>query len=298
MVAQLRCSRIARLAVIVCVLALAACSPAATPAPARPTPVPTATALPAGWTPPDSPAGPIEISYIDSSGFLIAGAGKKVLIDAHHLGVPAEIRTAIETARPPFDGVDLILITHNHYDHFHAGTLGKALEASPAAVVATTAQTVADMERSYAGFAGVKERIKGFDPARGERMQVTLNGIGLEVLNLPHGATPDNVGFIIHLAGKKLLHTGDVINPGLPAVYNLTADGLDLAFVPLFYLTDSQYLKEDGRGTIVDVVGAEWIVPMHCDPEEYALGNTYEVLKQRYPKSMLFRTRMEPQVLP
>lgn len=298
MVAQLRCSRIAWLAVIVCGLALAACGPEATPTPAGPTAVPTVTPLPAGWAPPDSPAGPVEISYIDNSGFLITGAGKKILIDAHQLGVPADIRTAIEAAQPPFDGVDLILITHNHYDHFHAGTLGRALEASPQVMVATTEQTVAEMEHNYAGFAWVKERIQGFAPARGERMQVTLNGIGLEVLNLPHGVTPENVGFVIHLAGKKLLHTGDVINPGLPAVYNLTADGLDLAFVPLYYLTDPQYLKDDGRGTIVDVVGAEWIVPMHCEPEEYAIGDTYQVLKQRYPHIMLFRTRMEPQVLP
>lgn len=290
MVSQLRWSLIAWLAVIVCVLALAACSPAATPTPVRPTAVPTATSLPAGWAPPDSPAGPVEISYIDNSGFLIAGGGKKILIDAHHLGVPADIRSAIETAQPPFDDVDLILITHNHYDHFHAGMLGRALEASPQTVVATTGETVADMERSFAGFERVKERIKGFLPAKGERMQVTLNGIGLEVLNLPHGVTPENVGFIIHLAGKKLLHTGDLINPALPAVYNLTADGLDLAFVPLWYLT--------GRATIVDIVGAEWIVPMHCSPEEYNIGDTFQVLKERYPKSMLFRTRMEPQTLP
>ena len=295
---QLRWLRMRRLAVMACTVGLVACAPAATPTPVRPTAVPTATALPAGWVPPDSPAGPIEISYIDNCGFLITGAGKKILIDAYQLGVPAEIRTAIETAQPPFDGVDLILITHNHYDHFHAGTLGHALEANPQAVVATTEQTVNDMRRSYAGYEQVKERLQGFSPAKGERMQVTLNGIGLEVLNLPHGVTPENLGFVIHLAGKKLLHTGDVINPGLPAVYNLAADGLDLAFVPLFYLTDLQYLKDDGRGTIVDIVGAEWIVAMHCAPEELTMGETYEVLRERYPKSMLFRTRMEPQTLP
>lgn len=212
--------------------------------------------------------------------------------------MPKDIRTAIETAQPPFDAVDLILITHHDYDHFDAGVLGRALEASPQAVVATTEQTVGDMKRDYAGYERVKDRIKGFSPAKGERMRVTLNGIGVEVLNLPHGVAPPNVGFIIHLAGKKLLHTGDVVNPAYPVVYNLAADGIDLAFLPMYYLTEKQFLKEDGRATIVNIAGTKWVVPMHNSPEEYAVGNTYQELKERYPQSMLFRTRLEPQVLP
>jgi len=55
---QPRWSRVAWLAVFTCGLALAACSPAATPTPVRPTPLPTATPLPALWVPPDSPPGP------------------------------------------------------------------------------------------------------------------------------------------------------------------------------------------------------------------------------------------------
>ncbi len=67
----------------------------------------------------------LEITYVANEGFLLAGGGKKVLIDALFDGgiagyptIPDELRPSLEQARPPFDGVDLVLATHFHGDHF------------------------------------------------------------------------------------------------------------------------------------------------------------------------------------
>ena len=284
-------------AALLCACRQAAAPTSSTPTLTRPAALPTATPAVEDWSPPASPVGPIEISYIDNCGFLIAGGGKKVLIDAHHLGVPEDIRVAMETGQSPFDSVDLILITHNHYDHFDAGVLGRALEANPDVMVAASEQVVGDMSRAWAGYAQAKDRLVGFRPGRGERVRVTLQGIGLEALNLPHGTSALNVGFIIHLAGKKLLHTGDILNPTQVAAYNLRDDHLDLAFFEVTWLMERAFQK-NGRATIINIIGAEWIAPMHPSPFKFNSPELMQSLEAQYPKILLYRAAMEPLVLP
>lgn len=284
--------RVAILAVLLCLLLLTACGQTATPSPTPPPPTPTVEP----WSPPPGNPGPVEISYIDNCGFLIVGDGKKVLIDAHHLAVPEDIRKAIETARPPFDDVDLIVITHNHADHFDAGVLGRALEANPRAVVAASEQVVLDMSRAWAGYEAAKDRLVGFKPGRGERVRVTLQGIGLEALNLPHGTGAQNVGFILHLAGKKLLHTGDILNTGQLTPYNLREDHLDVAFFEVVWLMEKAYPR-NGIAAIINTLGAEWIVPMHPSPYRFGSEELMKSLQEQYPKSLLFRGPMEPMVV-
>jgi len=288
-------SRLGCLFVLACALALTACSPA--PPTHIPTAVPTETPRPASWAPPPQTPGPVEVSYVDNCGFLITGAGKKILVDAHHLGVPDGIRQALEKAQPPFDAEDLILITHNHGDHFDPNVLGRHLQACPQAVVVTTDEVVQDMQRTFEGYDQVKDRFLVQVPAKAQRLQLAVNGIGLEVLNLPHGPSPPNVGFIIHLAGKKLLHTGDTANPALPGVYNVRADGLDLAFVQLYYIL-MRRLPTDRPSPAVSVIGAKRIVPMHYALAEVEDADFCAQLLELCPEIMLFRTRLEPQVLP
>ena len=88
------------------------------------TPPPTA-AIPTPANTPDAEGdlAPVEITFIDNAGFLIAAGVTKVLIDALYEGnayisSPPDmiLQQAIE-GDPPFDGVDLLLITHDHPDH-------------------------------------------------------------------------------------------------------------------------------------------------------------------------------------
>ena len=71
----------------------------------------------------------LEITYIANEGVLIAAGDGQVLIDGLHRPyypmyavLPPAQRDLIETARPPFDEIDVILVSHVHRDHFHAET--------------------------------------------------------------------------------------------------------------------------------------------------------------------------------
>ena len=72
----------------------------------------------AGSTEPTAATG-VEITYLANEGFLLAAGEKKVLIDAlfpgitNYPAVPEPIRSRLERAETPFDGVDLVLATEN-----------------------------------------------------------------------------------------------------------------------------------------------------------------------------------------
>ncbi len=90
-----------------------------------------------------------QVVHLGNEGFLIAGGGKKVLIDALHgdglngyVALPAADRERLEAAGAPYDGVDLVLATHRHDDHFSPSSLGRYLEAQPRAVFVSTPKPI------------------------------------------------------------------------------------------------------------------------------------------------------------
>src|SRR5687768_9408924 len=75
--------------------------------------------------------GELAITYVANEGVLLESDGVRVLIDAlvrpnslHYAVLPDGPREAIETAVPPWEGIDLILVSHMHVDHFHAEAVG------------------------------------------------------------------------------------------------------------------------------------------------------------------------------
>ena len=101
-------------------------------------------------------AGPsAEITYIANEGFLIEVGSRKILIDAifdepsiSFAHVPDEgTLSLIQTSKAPFDGIDLLLVTHAHYDHFSAVPMLEHLEGNPSGVLIGP-QQVFDMVRA------------------------------------------------------------------------------------------------------------------------------------------------------
>lgn len=269
---------------VACAVALAACSSSSMPEA-------TATAeLP--W---EGPAAPVEITFVDIAGFLIECGGKKILVDAFSMMFPKEVRTLLEQAAPPFDGVDLILTTHNHSDHFHPQLVGPHLEQSPDTVFVSTEQAVAQLQKAFPALRS--DRLRAFEPKEGERLQATVKGVDLEMLNLPHGVPLTNLAFVIHIGGRKLLHTGDFVDVTDIEAYGLAGEGIDVAFVPHFYLIEEQYLSEDGQSPMLEAIQAQHIVPMHLATTTYGREHILQELATRYPEAILFSQALETHIV-
>lgn len=238
----------------------------------------------------------LEITYIDNDCFLFACRGQRILTDPHARIYPKTIRESMGSATPPFGGLDLILVTHNHTDHFDANLVGTTLAASPHAILATTQATVDDLKSRFAGFDKVKDRVQVFGPKEGERLQATLNGIDLEIVSLSHGGTPENLGFIIHIGGKKVLHTGDTY-PRYIAAYDFPQDNLDVALVPYDFFIESGSDWAGGQQAALEGIRARWFIPMHYAPTTPDKEEMLQRVAEVCPNSILFRESMETRVV-
>ncbi len=199
----------------------------------------------AGQTMQAVPPAAAAVTYVGSSGFLIEAGGRKILVDALFDGfppgycVPDALREPLLDGQPPFDGVDVILATHAHGDHFSAAAVRRALEINPAAVFVGPEATVAAL-------AGLEARTIALAVPDGERRTVTVRGVTITAMPLTHGTPPPgrpgivNLAYLITAGGTTFLHTGDIDAQAIPLSYlrtlGLPEAHVDVAFVPHFLL--------------------------------------------------------------
>jgi L-ascorbate metabolism protein UlaG (beta-lactamase superfamily) len=271
--------------------------PTATLIPPTATPIPpTATATLPAATPEPSGSAPsaLSITYTCNDGFIISASGKKVMVDAlfqeTYCGCQSstEEAAALEAAQPPFDSVDLILVSHSHEDHFASQIVGTYLQNNTKAELIAMESVVSELQQQFAGFDQVQERVHSVQAGDGQSVQMTVQGIDLEVISAP--ADVPNLGFLIQIGGLTLFHTGDSgTGPETVALfqsYHLPDKHIDLAFVPWWYLADewNHPLVEEG-------IQAQNYVPMHFAGDDAA--QVFQAVAAYYPQAILFRKELQ-----
>ncbi len=212
----------------------------------------------------------VEITHIANEGFLIAGGGRRVLVDAlfssgvqGYPTIPADILSKLEAGEPPFDKVDLVLATHHHADHFDPAMVARYLERFPDVHFVSTEQAVERFRDAARSRPDLMARARGIMPPEGQHIELAPRGIGLTVLNLHHGRDRSppvqNLGFIIEVGGMKLLHVGDTEADAREfAPYALADEGIDVALLPSWFLT-----YEKWKRAVHESITPKQIVVMH-----------------------------------
>jgi L-ascorbate metabolism protein UlaG (beta-lactamase superfamily) len=245
-------------------------------------------------------APPASVTYVANSGFLIQAGGKKILIDALFDGFPgsyappAAVREPLLAGLPPFDGIDLILATHRHGDHFSAAAVRQALASNPRAVFVGPAATVAALADSSG-------RARALDPAEGRRAETEVNGIRIEAMRLSHGTPPPgrpdivNLGYLVTVGGLKFFHTGDIdgqiVTPALLTSLGIPGEHVDVAFVPHFFLS--------GPGPIpfvTDGIRPRYVVASHLQYTDAPVNDTQ--IRRNFPNAVILWTEGESWTMP
>jgi ankyrin repeat protein/L-ascorbate metabolism protein UlaG (beta-lactamase superfamily) len=161
---------------------------------------------------------PLQLVRIANSGVMLAAGETKVLIDALFDSAPSDYRSpdpavldAMTKGRPPFDGIDLALVTHNHPDHFAAPLAARFLEANPGATLLAPEDAVAEMRRE-AAWPKIATRVASLDLALGEQAQREIAGVSLAACRTLHSGQkkePLNLMYRFCLDGWNVFHEGD-----------------------------------------------------------------------------------------
>ena len=159
----------------------------------------------------------IDVTYIANAGFLIESSGKKILIDALFNNgwdtylIPSDsIVSKIINQQAPFNEVNLMLITHNHADHFNDSMVVAYLNSnSKNILIAPPLVANAILKNPY--FKKNENQIVELDKINREKNDTTITGIRIRSYFILHDSRPqiEHVGYLIDIGDIKVFHSGD-----------------------------------------------------------------------------------------
>lgn len=211
------------------------------------------------------------ITFLANEGVLLSDGGRKVLIDALFGDYgPAFARPAdstqrqLEQARPPFDAVHVVLVTHRHGDHFGAREMALHLQSDPTATLVAPAQVIDSLQQYLPARQLPQARLRGTTVAEGTRRRETINGVTIDLLGIPHGGgrlrrQPEHLGYLVDIGGRRILHLGD---SGTDEDA-FAALRLDTARIDIALLADWMVDGAEGRGLIARYIKPREIVAIH-----------------------------------
>jgi L-ascorbate metabolism protein UlaG (beta-lactamase superfamily) len=240
----------------------------------------------------------ITVRYIANEGVLIASADKQVLIDGLHreykpsyLFPPPEMQAVLENARAPYDKIDILLVSHVHFDHFHPQSIASYLKNNPRSIFASSGQAVGEVAKNFADHEKIRSQIRLITHEWKTSSEINQDGIKIKFLGLRHSGENfkdiQNLGHVIEIAGKKFLHIGDAdMTVENFSTFKLADEKIDVAFIPFWFLT-----SEEGRKLVRDQFNPKQIIAVHIPPNE--AQSVIDQLKKDLPDAIAFTKILE-----
>jgi len=175
---------------------------------------------------------PLKVTYIANCSFLYEAAEEKVLIDpfgteyGDYFYLPSMTnRSKLIEGLPPFDNIDLILITHVHGDHFNPFLAENFLINNRETKMICPPQVYQQMQDSCHQFFQIESQLVSQPLDMHESKSLNVNHIPITAIRLQHGTTrslegidykdytdyekTENWGYVIRVASNTIFHQGD-----------------------------------------------------------------------------------------
>ena len=218
---------------------------------------------------------PVVITYLANEGILVSSGEKAVVVDGlfrdgveGYARVEPDTLEKLETNQAPFDQIEMILVTHYHADHFDAASVVRHLAHNPRAKLVTSEQVVERVRSAATEYDSISDRVVGVAPRFKTKTEVEMSGVTVEIFKLSHGAGRFakiwNLGYIINIAGKRILHIGDAeLNRSTQVPLKMHAMAIDVACVPHWLLTTAA-----GQSFVRDTLKPKHVIAIHVSPRK------------------------------
>lgn len=237
-----------------------------------------------------------KLTYVSNAGVLIQLKDKKILIDglchsrnSLYKDPSPELAQKIKGGFPPFDNLDLMLITHHHPDHFDPFSIHQFRMQNPKTTILSTHEVISKI-KAYA--LGNDHNLVEFNTDLHHVEKLTLHGINIRIFSMLHtGKGYDdiqNFAYLIDYA-LKILHVGDA-SPVLEnfSKLNLRDEKLDLLIAPFPYIA-----LPSARIVIKKYITPQEIAIVHLPNEERdrfgwikATHKSHEKIKDNFIKTV------------
>jgi L-ascorbate metabolism protein UlaG (beta-lactamase superfamily) len=258
----------------------------------------------------------LTVTYIAHCGFLFSSGSQKILVDA--LTVPSkewpydtpspDLLQKMERGEPPFDHINVALISHAHIDHGAPASSVRFLLNNPTSVIVTTPEVRMFMEQSSPDFKKVQSRVVIPHLAWKQTTTLELNGVKLELARLKHGDDGQWACMVyaalFDMGGKKVLFASGTTG-NFPEEYK-TLDyakrGIDLAFLYFDLAIQRGHdggeaaLNTAGIQEVRDLIGPKVTVLMHVEEGNKAsVERLLPEVQKQLPRTIWFRHQLESQ---
>lgn len=220
--------------------------------------------------------GPGEATYLANEAVMVVSGDRTILFDPFYgetfdiyRQVPEPMRSEMLTGEGVFDGVDTIVVSHAHADHFAADIMRTYMADHVEVRLYAPGQAVAMMEALGDMPDAVRSRITAIDLEYGDDpIRIDDGGLTLEVVRIPHAGWPaeeravvQNYVFRVSMGDDTVMHMGDADPRPLhfrPYEDHWNARRTDLAMPPYWF-----YFDQTGRQILDEVINSEKSVGVH-----------------------------------
>lgn len=216
----------------------------------------------------------IDVTYIANSGFLLESEGKQIIIDGlfkqgwgDYLIPTDSIVSDIISQQNPFHKANLMLITHNHGDHFDYSMVATYLISNSENILIAP-PGVTNVFSNHPDYNKFENQIISLDKNNREKNDTTIQGIRVRSFFIQHDSRPniENVGYLIEFDNLKVFHSGDFNGSEILEFEKLQLqnENIDLALLNFYGFWKT---KED-REFAEKYINPKNIILMHIPPAE------------------------------
>ena len=226
-------------------------------------------------------------TYIANEGFIIEVGNKKIIIDGLFDKISGnwcdsptdEMLDLIKKAKPPFDDIDIIAITHYHRDHFNQAVVSDYMLTNKKAkiICPNQVQNALSKNENYDQFS---DRVISITPQILQDSNVRILDMEIRILRLEHShfmesdpktggkrnrhRNVENLGYLFSVDGFKIYHCGDTnpLNKDEYRTYALNKENIDLAFLERMFIAKGKISMD----ILNNYIAPKNMVFMHINP--------------------------------